>query len=60
MALATLFMDARNPLIAHRVAGRQGQIAALGGGRHGLGAGHSEQARTERRQRGSQGQRAKF
>ena len=55
MALATLFMNARNPLIPHCVAGRQGEIAALGGGHHGSGAGRSEHARTERRQRGSQG-----
>ena len=34
-------MNPRHPLAAHRVVRHQGQIAAIGGGRHGLGAGHS-------------------
>ena len=49
-------MNPRHPLVAHRVVGHQGEIAALGGGRHGLGTGRSGQARAGCRQRGGQGQ----
>ena len=53
-------MNPRYPLVAHRVVRHQGQIAALGGDRHGPGAGHRGQARAGCEQRGGQGQGAEF
>ena len=53
-------MNPRHPLVAHCVVGHQGEIATLGGGRHGPGDGHGGQAHAGCRQCGGQGQRAEF
>ena len=53
-------MNPRHPLVAHRVVRHQGEIAALGDGRRGLGDGHSGQAHAGCGQRGGQGQGSEF
>ena len=53
-------MQARDPVVPHRVIGHEGEIAVLIGGHRGLGAGHVGRACAGCRQGRGEGKELKF